>query len=45
MGNPLTTVYYVNIDLRLQFGFSVAEAHRKVPNGDEQGEKAVFAGY
>ena len=39
----------VNIDLRHQYGISVAEAQtspqRDVPSGEEQGETAVFAGY
>ena len=34
----------VNIDLRRQFGISVAEANRNVPNGDEREERAIFAG-
>ena len=39
----------VNIDLRHQYGISVAEGQtspqRDVPSGEEQGETAVFAGY
>ena len=48
--NPLNTaLMMVNIDLRHQYGISVAEAQtspqRDVPSGEEQGETAVFAGY
>ena len=41
-------IYYVNIDLRHQYGISVAESRtfssRNVPSGEERGETAVFAG-
>ena len=42
-------IYYVNIDLRHQYGISVVEAQtiswQNVRSGEEQGEMAVLAGY
>ena len=44
-------IYYVNIDLRHQYGIFAAETQRflrtKRPHasGEERGETAVFAGY
>ena len=43
-------IYYENnIDLRHQYGISVAESQssssRNVPSGEERGETAVFPGY
>ena len=42
-------VYYVNIDLRHQYGISVAESQTflraKRPSGEERGETHVFARY
>ena len=34
-------IYYVNIDLRHQYGVSVAEAQTSLPRGQERGETAV----
>ena len=34
-------IYYVNIDLRHQYGVSVAEAQTSLPRGKERGETAV----
>ena len=42
-------IHYVNIDLRHQYGISVAESQTflltKRPQGEERGETDVFAGY
>ena len=41
-------IYYVNIDLRLRYGISLAESQtflRNVPSCEERGETDVFAGY
>ena len=42
-------IYYINIDLRHQYGISVAELQMflraKCPQREEQGETVVFAGY
>ena len=42
-------IYYINIDLRHQYGISVAELQMflraKRPQREEQGETVVFAGY
>ena len=42
-------IYYINIDLRHQYGISVTESQKflraNVPNGEERGETYVFAGY
>ena len=42
-------IYYVNIDLRHQYGISAPESQTfllaKVPTGEERGETDVFAGY
>ena len=40
----LYRIYYVNIDLRHQYGVSVAEAQTSLPSGKKRGETAVFAG-
>ena len=41
-------IYYINIDLRHQYGISAAESRRSsarnVPSGVERGETDVFAG-
>ena len=44
-----TRFYYVNIDLRHQYGISVAESQTflcaNVPRDEERGETDVFEGY
>ena len=48
VGTPWLPIYYVNIDLRHQYGISVAESQTfllaKLPKREERRETAVLAG-